>query len=225
MTAFDYYDRVNPDLLRSLPAGAPLVVEVGCGAGAMGAEYKRLHPASTYAGIEANAEAAAIARQRLDRVVVGDAERLDFASLGFAAGSVDCLVYGDVLEHLVDPWAALKAQSACVKPGGRVVACIPNVQHWSVIDGLLRGRWQYQDEGLLDRTHLRFFTMESIVELFKGAGLEIVDFHARLDDSEGYRQFMKTAEPLIRAAGLDRARLAIQAQAIQYVVQARRAGP
>ena len=72
---------------------------------------------------------------------------------------MDCLVFGDVLEHLVDPWAVLARLARLVCDGGQILACIPNVQHYSVIVSLLRGKWDYQDEGLLDRTHLRFFTL------------------------------------------------------------------
>ena len=93
--------------------------------------------------------------------------------------SVDCLVFGDVLEHLVDPWAALTRLSRLVREGGQVLACIPNVQHYSVIVNLLRGKWDYQDEGLLDRTHLRFFTLSGIQDLFAKAGLRVFDIQPR----------------------------------------------
>jgi 2-polyprenyl-3-methyl-5-hydroxy-6-metoxy-1,4-benzoquinol methylase len=102
----------------------------------------------------------------MDQVVVGDAENIEAADLGIEPGTVDCLVYGDVLEHMVDPWSLLRRQAAWLRPQGMVLACIPNVQHWSMFMRLLHGNWRYEEEGLLDRTHLRFFTLESISQLF-----------------------------------------------------------
>ena len=102
----DYYDRVNPDLLEIMPSDARLVVEIGCGAGATGQQYKLQHPDCQYLGIESNPEAARIAEQRLDRVIIADVETLDEEPLDFV-GQVDCLAYGDVLEHLVDCLGAI----------------------------------------------------------------------------------------------------------------------
>ena len=71
----------------------------------------------------------------------------------------------------MDPWAALARLARLVREGGQILACIPNVQHYSIIVNLMRGRWEYQDEGLLDRTHLRFFTRQTAVNLVTGSGL------------------------------------------------------
>ena len=213
----DYYNRVNPDLLRVIPADAKAVLEVGCGTGAMASHFLAVNPSCRYVGIEMNSEAAEVAATRLHRVIVGNVETLD--PLDFEPESFDALVFGDVLEHMVDPWRVLNRLSALLKPGGQAVACIPNVQHWTMIIELLRGRWEYQDEGLMDRTHLRFFAAEGLRPLFANAGLQVFDVKPRWWPNPEMDAFHQMMIPVIQKLGLDPIQFAMRTSALQYIVR------
>lgn len=123
-------------------------------------------------GIEIDPEAARQAEEHCEKVIVGDIESLDLdAELGEDA--FDVIIFGDVLEHLKDPLRTLQRFRPFLRPEGYVVSSIPNIAHGSVRLALLQGKFQYQDLGLLDNTHLRFFTRESIEQLFGDAGFLI----------------------------------------------------
>ena len=122
--------------------------------------------------LEIDPAAAESAGQFAERMIVGDIEQVDFEEL-FGDEKFDVVMYGDVLEHLVDPEGTLVKTKDILAPGGRVVASIPNVAHASVRLALLSGEFKYRSDGLLDRTHLRLFTRESIHSLFEAAGYDI----------------------------------------------------
>lgn len=120
--------------------------------------------------MEANAAAAAVAATRLDKVIAGRFPE----DVGPEEGPFDCVVFNDVLEHLIDPWEALRLTRPLLSEAGRVVAMIPNIRHVRAVMPLLfRGRWDYADTGLLDRTHLRFFTRATMIDLFETAGYTV----------------------------------------------------
>jgi GT2 family glycosyltransferase/tetratricopeptide (TPR) repeat protein/2-polyprenyl-3-methyl-5-hydroxy-6-metoxy-1,4-benzoquinol methylase len=168
-----YYEFDRPELGALVPTTARKVLDIGCGAGRMGAALKARQQA-TVVGIEFDEIAARLAQHRLDEVIVGDVERLE---LPFAPGSFDAIVCGDVLEHLREPAFLLKKIRGWLMPDGVLVTSIPNVRHHSVIRGLLQGNWSYQPAGLLDRDHLRFFTRREIEKLLYRAGFDIQSLH------------------------------------------------
>ena len=174
-----YFLRVNPDLLALVPPDAKTVLEIGCADGSLFEAYRRMNPTIEWHGVELNPEAAAIAKDRGVHVRVGDVEQDPIGWWTDGVPEVDVLIFADVLEHLRDPWKVLETRKMWVKPAGLVLACVPNVAHYSLILRLLEGGWRYEDEGLLDRTHLRFFDVDSLKELFAGAGLDIFEIRGR----------------------------------------------
>jgi ubiquinone/menaquinone biosynthesis C-methylase UbiE/glycosyltransferase involved in cell wall biosynthesis len=224
MSIPDYYNRVNPDLLKLMPPDARVVVEVGCGAGALAEAYRRINPNVQYLGIEKVPEVAhdASEKGRVDRVFVGDAAQVEPADLELPEmdSSIDCLVFGDVLEHMVDPWTVLARLARWMCKGGQVLACIPNVQHYSILINLLRGKWEYENEGLLDRTHLRFFTLEGTRDLFSQAGLQVFDIQPRWWPSADFDKFQQIMTPVLDALAIEPTVFAAQTRAVQYIVRA-----
>src|SRR5439155_876226 len=153
-------------LLAHVPSGAA-VLDIGCSTGAFDVALKRKGCHVT--GVEVNPVAAEVARSRCDAVHVGDiTQMLEDRRLPSAA--FDVIVAGDVLEHLVDPSIVVRGCRRLLRPGGFLLASLPNVTHTAVILEMCRGRFQYRPEGLLDATHLRFFDQESALALFTDAG-------------------------------------------------------
>jgi len=166
-----YFEFARPEILARIPPSARRILEIGCGAGRLGAALKARQSAEVV-GVEFDEGAAAAARQRLDRVVVGDIERLE---PDFEAGSFDCVVCADVLEHLERPDRVLRRIRQWLAPHGKLIASIPNARHHSVVGGLLEGNWTYERAGLLDNTHFRFFTRLDIERLLYRCGFAVSD--------------------------------------------------
>jgi SAM-dependent methyltransferase len=210
-----------------IPPDADVVFEAGCGTGSLAEAYRKVNSGVMYYGIEKNADAARVAESigRINNVIVGDVEAVDPLALGLSdeQPSVDCLIFGDVLEHLIDPWAVLAKLVRLVRNGGQILACIPNIQHYSVIVSLMRGAWTYQDEGLLDRTHLRFFTLSGIRDLFSKADSQIFDIQPRWWSGDEAERFQQVMTPVLHALQIEPALFATQTRAVQYLVRAVRA--
>jgi len=187
----------NTNLCDAVPTGAQRVLDVGCGAGVLGAELKRRLDGRYVAGVEIDTAAARVAAEHLDDVFVIDVETTLPA---IAEHSLDCIVFGDVLEHLRDPEAVLRRCGRLLADTGSVIISIPNVQHASVLKGLLRGDFMYQPEGLLDATHLRFFTHMSFMKLMCDAGF-LPRIERRVASGVG-PEFVERATPLLQHYGV-----------------------
>lgn len=166
----------RPDLAALVPADAHVVLDVGCGPGQLGAELKR-RGVERVVGIELNPVAAKLAAERLDEVLTCDIET---SELPFADQSFDCIVYGDILEHLIDPWALLRAHRRLVHEDGKIIVSMPNIGYWGVIRDLLRGHWEYTTFGTMDATHLRFGTLKTITGMCEQGGFRVISVHTSI---------------------------------------------
>ena len=163
----DYFNSTRWDLIRLIRNGNNKVLEIGCGTGNTGRALKENGKATEVIGVEIIPEIAKTAGTKLDKVICGDIEVLDLPYREY----FDYVIAGDVLEHLYNPWAIINKIKIYIKKGGYVIASIPNVRNWRILkDLILKGEWKYVSAGILDNTHLRFFTKKSIIELFKNNG-------------------------------------------------------
>lgn len=182
-----YFSGSRPEVAMLVPRGAKRVLDVGCGFGGLGKLLRGRQVEKLY-GIEINPNASSYLKEIYDQHWIGSVEDID---LPVDFPKFDCIIFADVLEHLVDPWSILIQYSELLLDDGKIVASIPNVQNLGLIYGLLfKGRWTYGDSGLLDRTHLRFFTRTEIEDLFAKAGLQIERIEVNRDDYSLVRRIL-----------------------------------
>ncbi len=167
----NYYKHAKIKFLDMLPSLKGRFLEIGCGEGAT-LEYIKSAGGDFVAGVDINADAIAAAAGRgLDFTLAADAERDE---LPFSPREFDVIILADVLEHMVEPWETLKKITGYLKDDGHVLISIPNVRHYRVVrDLVLHDKWEYEDSGILDSTHVRFFTLKETKKLLEFAGLTI----------------------------------------------------
>ena len=178
---YPYLEEVNQSILKTVrslarSSGSIRVLDVGCGFGALGQEFRR--DGIEVWGIERDATAVALASKRLDHVIESDLADAEVIRREIGGTRFDLVVFSDVLEHTPDPPSVVEAFTPYLADTGRVIVSVPNVANWQTRLALLFGRFTYKDTGVLDRTHLRFFTKHSTVELMESCGLRVqaVDF-------------------------------------------------
>lgn len=164
-----YYGAKRSEMLDYVPLEATTILDVGCASGEFGQLIKERNVTEVW-GVELNEKAAQVASQKLDKVICDSfSYHLDLPKKYF-----DCVIFNDVLEHLVDPYSALTYAKELLNHRGIIIASIPNVRYFDNIWKLLVHRdWDYGDWGILDKTHLRFFTKKSIIKTFNSLGYEI----------------------------------------------------
>lgn len=181
-----YYQYVRTELIEHIPLGEHRILEVGCAEGYTSEALKNKGCAIETVGIEYLPEAANLAKDKLDHVVCGDLEKLTLNKPWFVEDSFDYIICGDVLEHLVDPWTQLKRLMTFLKPGGIIIVSLPNIRYYGVTLPLIfSDEWEYKESGILDSTHLRFFTRKTALKLLIDTGLNSVNclplIHRRRD--------------------------------------------
>lgn len=210
-----YYTWARTDIISliELDEEKPIkVLEVGCGCGATLAKIQYIWPNASVSGIELVEAVARIGGNYLD-VCQGNIESME---LPYEKESFDYIIFGDVLEHLYDPKAVLERMKPYLKENGQFICSIPNLMNESVILSLLKGEFEYTEAGILDRTHIRFFTLNSIVRMMRACGLKIDKFFARVDNVQKSARDEEMLEALYQIPGVaDSALFA----ATQYVLR------
>lgn len=166
-----YYQNNREDMLKYIPEGTKKTLEFGCGFGEFSALIKKNFSSETWA-VEIDKEAAREAAKKLDKVINADAVE---ALKEIPDSYFDCIIFLDILEHLVDPYSLLYVVKTKLTDEGVIVASIPNVRFYrNMVNFLVHGDWDYKDKGILDKTHLRFFTYKSIMKMFSQLGFEVL---------------------------------------------------
>ena len=167
----EYYAGERPEMLKFVPPNLKTFLEIGCGEGNFSNLVKSTFSVEVW-GIEVNHKAASVAKEKLDHVILGTVE--ENISL-LPDHFFDCIVMNDVIEHLVSPWTVLEELKLKLSKNGVIVLSIPNFRFWKNLrEIVIRGEWNYVESGILDRTHLRFFTYKSILKMMKDLQFEIV---------------------------------------------------
>jgi 2-polyprenyl-3-methyl-5-hydroxy-6-metoxy-1,4-benzoquinol methylase len=165
-----YFKLVRMDIVELVPESSTKILEIGCGAGETGLYLKKKLNAEV-TGIELFAPAADEAAKILDKVIIGDIETME---LNFPKQNFDCIIFPDVLEHCRNPWKVLQTLSCFLNDKGYIVASIPNIRYLVAFLKIMFDKLEYMDNGVLDISHLRFFTLHTIKKMFSDTGFDII---------------------------------------------------
>lgn len=187
MNDVEYYQAVRDDLIQYVQGTNLRVLELGCGTGATLRYLKQKEIASYVIGVDIQTLPEK-GQEELDEFVVGDVETLAFP---WAAGSLDLILCGDVLEHLRDPLRIVARLADLLKPGAQLIFSVPNFRHYQNLWNIfVRGDFKYTDAGLLDHTHIHFFCRRNILEMIQQSGLELHKLETSLALENGYKWWL-----------------------------------
>jgi 2-polyprenyl-3-methyl-5-hydroxy-6-metoxy-1,4-benzoquinol methylase len=172
-----YFEEPRWDIIGLIPNGPHRVLQVGCGCGATLLKLMELGKAREIFGIEINQDVASEAPPELD-VHVQDAERVEAP---YPPKYFDYIIFADVLEHFSDPWSVVRKYRDLLKLGGSMISSVPNIRFYQVLlDLILFDKFEYQEYGILDDTHLRFFTKKEVKKLFQNEDMVIQEVSANV---------------------------------------------
>lgn len=227
-----YSTSIRWEIIQLIPTGDHKILDVGCGAGQTLKKLKELGKANEIVGIEIDEQVTRDLSGTLDRLYVGDVETMD---LPYTEKYFDYILFGDVLEHLINPRRVLHSYRKLIKDDGFIIASIPNIKYYSVVLRLLfYDEFQYTDAGILDSSHLRFFTKKEIINMFKEENFEVDDlipvyvegtppkrYKSRLFTYLSNRLFLCLSRSHILAMYF----LDSSFYAYQYIIKAKKKGP
>lgn len=167
---------LNTNLLNNLPENLELVLDLGCGTGELGAEYKKNNKDSVWHGIDINGDALSLAKKNLDAAWEIDADSFK-ANASMKKKKYDALVYSLSIEQFDSPAKALKSHLKVLKKNGKLFICFPNVQHWSLLRHVISGNWNVSDKGILHHDNQHHFTRKSFMAMLDSIGLKMIDLH------------------------------------------------
>lgn len=158
-------------MAKHLPSNAKMVLDIGCGRGNFAPQIKQVCPDAKVYGMEYEPAEAKLAEAHFERVWCGDIFALEEWGI---KERFDVIIFNDVLEHLNDPWKCLRLIKTIMSENGRVVASIPNMRFWPIMSDLVwNADWRYREAGVMDATHLRFFTQTSMRRMFEESGYRV----------------------------------------------------
>jgi SAM-dependent methyltransferase len=212
------HNNYNHDILKIMPDDLQNIVEVGCSSGALAAAYRLTNKKCRYTGIEIDPDYADSAKASCHEVICGNIEQFDDNDFLRLFPS-DCWIFGDTLEHLYDPWALLQRIRPHLAPNAQIIACIPNAQHWSIQARLNSGQFRYEDQGLMDRTHIRWFTRTTIMEMVESSGFKIIEGFPRILDEPARENILPAIRTMALALGIDPQQAVDDAIPFQWVIK------
>ena len=208
----EYFGFSRPEVQALVDPNSQTILDVGCASGIFGSQIKQKLDAEVW-GIELVEDVGEKAKEVIDKVFIGRVEdHIDQLPEKY----FDSIIFSDVLEHLEDPYLILDLVKDKLSKNGEIIASIPNVRHWSVLKELLEGKWEYQDAGILDRTHLRFFTKSSIKKMFHNSGYKIDEIRATQFGENSISPKLLSA---LSQSGLNVSSLAEEANHYQYLLK------
>lgn len=170
----NYANHNRPEIIDLIPLSAMRILDVGCGKGQIGRLLKQVRENYHITGVELNQYLASHAKNHYNSVICTNIETFT------SEHKFDCIICGDIIEHLNDPWSTVKKLSSMISENGSLIISIPNIGHWSIVKDLLLGKFDYTPAGLSCITHIRWFTEESILRMLEDAGLSLDSLHREI---------------------------------------------